>query len=539
MNWEDLTPEQRTAIVSDARRLLVFGGAGAGKTTVALWCARQQLERAVSTSERALFLTFSKAAVRELSGRATQALGGVADSVEVHTFHSFAHRLLLAFGRYIGLGLDTPTLQSPPQVDLLGRDRSRLVYDDLLPHALTILRTPLLRRLLAPRWSIVICDEFQDTDDLQWELLNELATNARLALFADPNQMIYTFLRSRGVGPERVEAARAAADLVVDLGAPSHRDPSQVIPAMAQAVRERDFGHEAVRAALDQARLMIHRAVPADGLVDLIRDQVIEARRGGAETVAIFAHSNQSVADLGADLLGVGVEHVLVGLPEAHGEALAAMEALLRFGLGLTDRDEVTERLAVFLTSSVRGRTPMLALALIGRGVLSPGLRDRLDAVLASVQAAAEAGLEDLIREAAAAWGRLGITSGNRPWRQSARTFAATGFQILSAVRGDQDLFVPRLGQRVAELRGETLVEAGFARRHPVQLMNFHQTKGREADVVLLVYRDDDFFGHESEPFPDNSRVLYVSLTRARHRNVVLLPSVPHALVAPFARLEL
>lgn len=44
MKWDDLTADQKNAAGSEARRLLVFGGAGSGKTTVALWCANQFLD---------------------------------------------------------------------------------------------------------------------------------------------------------------------------------------------------------------------------------------------------------------------------------------------------------------------------------------------------------------------------------------------------------------------------------------------------------------------------------------------------------------
>ena len=72
----------------------------------------------------------------------------------------------------------------------------------------------------------------------------------------------------------------------------------------------------------------------------------------------------------------------------------------------------------------------------------------------------------------------------------------------------------------------------------PVQLMNFHQTKGREADAVLLVYRDGDYLagGRDSEPFDESSRVLFVAVSRARLTVTVILPPNPHPLVAPFLR---
>ena len=71
--------------------------------------------------------------------------------------------------------------------------------------------------------------------------------------------------------------------------------------------------------------------------------------------------------------------------------------------------------------------------------------------------------------------------------------------------------------------------------------MNFHQTKGREADQVILLYRAGDYLADRraTEPFAESSRVLYVVLTRARERVVVLLPRNPHQLIAPFADFRL
>jgi DNA helicase-2/ATP-dependent DNA helicase PcrA len=83
----------------------------------------------------------------------------------------------------------------------------------------------------------------------------------------------------------------------------------------------------------------------------------------------------------------------------------------------------------------------------------------------------------------------------------------------------------------------EALITGDSPEIGSVQLMNFHQTKGREADAVILVYREGGFVAGwtEREPFEEKSRVLYVGLTRARERVTVLLPPDPHELVAPFA----
>ena len=69
--------------------------------------------------------------------------------------------------------------------------------------------------------------------------------------------------------------------------------------------------------------------------------------------------------------------------------------------------------------------------------------------------------------------------------------------------------------------------------------MNFHQTKGREADTVIHVFRSDDYFGRETEPFDTASRLLYVAISRARQRVVVVLPPDPHPLVKPLMTLAM
>ena len=99
------------------------------------------------------------------------------------------------------------------------------------------------------------------------------------------------------------------------------------------------------------------------------------------------------------------------------------------------------------------------------------------------------------------------------------------------------DAVFTELARSVSDQRSQAFFEGDGAISKSIQLMNFHQTKGREADAVILVYREDDWFGREEEPFPTNSRLLYVSLTRARQRNIVILPPSPHPLVSPFAQL--
>ncbi len=93
------------------------------------------------------------------------------------------------------------------------------------------------------------------------------------------------------------------------------------------------------------------------------------------------------------------------------------------------------------------------------------------------------------------------------------------------------------LGRLVRAARGArdaSFVELDAGDTGAIQLMNFSQTKGREADAAVLSYCSNDWYGPAAEPYDEASRLLYVSMTRARNRVVVMLPPNPHPLVAPF-----
>jgi DNA helicase-2/ATP-dependent DNA helicase PcrA len=101
---DDLTPKQREAVEATEDLVVVLGGAGAGKTTTALWAAREHLSRAAAQGhERVLFATFSRTAVSQIARRAPALLAELGDRVEIQTFHSLAYRVVRAFGRYAGM----------------------------------------------------------------------------------------------------------------------------------------------------------------------------------------------------------------------------------------------------------------------------------------------------------------------------------------------------------------------------------------------------------------------------------------------------
>ena len=539
MRFDDLDCRQGEvvdAVVKSDDKILVLGRPGTGKTTTALWSARTYLETSdEKPAPRVLFLTFSRTAVSQIMTRSPGVLSGFADRIEVLTFHGLAYRLLKGFGRYAGYGPAAPSIQSETRSRLLGQDRSKLRYKDLIPGALAILEdSSRVRQLVASRWGLVICDEAQDTSTEQWHLLRMLASR-KVLLLGDPNQMIYTFIK--GVSPERFREMEDWADRQIQLDPRSHRDPSGAIPALAEAVRQRRFDDEAVLEALRTSRLEIHFDVADDERQNLLSAAVTDARNRKYRDVGIFAHSNASVAELAEELSEVGIDHVIIGIPEAHAEALGSMAAQCLFAMGLATDEEVRESFGLFLTATTRGRqAPPLALALIGESDL-PGLIE--DAVLnleCALTAAADGTLEDVATVAMQSWEKLGIRAAYRPWRRAAAHFRRLVWPLRTSEVSEES--VRRLSEIAEGSRVSALIDLDYSERGTVKLMNYHQTKGREADTVVHVFGPDDYFGSEVEPFEKTSRLLNVAISRARHRVIVVLPPTPHPLVEPFTLLR-
>jgi DNA helicase-2/ATP-dependent DNA helicase PcrA len=153
----------------------------------------------------------------------------------------------------------------------------------------------------------------------------------------------------------------------------------------------------------------------------------------------------------------------------------------------------------------------------------------------AALKEATDGTINNLASVAAQSWGKLRITRSSRPWKR-----AASHLRRLIYPYRNEDVSsaaVARVIEVVERSRVESLIDLDYSERSRIRLMNYHQTKGREADIVIHIFRDDDYFGQEGEPFEELSRLLNVALSRARERVIILLPQNPHPLVEPFSAL--
>jgi DNA helicase-2/ATP-dependent DNA helicase PcrA len=209
------------------------------------------------------------------------------------------------------------------------------------------------------------------------------------------------------------------------------------------------------------------------------------------------------------------------------------MLALVQYSYDEVDWGDVRVAFGTYLTACSRGSAPPLARSL-ARGDSLPGaLQQRLDAIQAAVKAASATSLLSVAEVAADAWDSLGIIASVAPWNRAAPSFTA----LVRRAAEEPRTQTMNLVNAVAQVRLGAMFDSQRRRLPAVQVMNLHQTKGREADAVIILSDDEDYHGREHEPFVEGSRLLYVILTRARREVTLLLGREPHPLFAPLALL--
>lgn len=111
-----LSPDQRRAVETTSRAVVVVAAAGSGKTEVVAQRLERLLRDADEDSPRVLALSYTVKAADELRERLRLRLGDRARWVNTETTHGFVNDLLRRYGTRVGL---------PREPEVLGRDEDR------------------------------------------------------------------------------------------------------------------------------------------------------------------------------------------------------------------------------------------------------------------------------------------------------------------------------------------------------------------------------------------------------------------------------
>jgi|RhiMetdeSRZDD1v2_1073273.scaffolds.fasta_scaffold29904_4 ATP-dependent DNA helicase UvrD/PcrA len=241
--------------ILDARgHVLVTGGPGCGKTTIALAKAIQRINEGLLEGQEVLFLSFSRAAVtRILEAARKDVPPALLKRIRIQTFHAFCWELVRSHGYLLGaprnitllLPHDERTLRDGAEDDdpawsteqaRLFAHEGRLAFDLFAPNALELLRKgAAFRTLVADHYPLIIVDEAQDTGRDQWGCVAALAPHVQLICLADLDQQIYDWRPD--VSPERLkEIISVLKPEVVDLGTQNNRSAGVEIVAFGNDI---------------------------------------------------------------------------------------------------------------------------------------------------------------------------------------------------------------------------------------------------------------------------------------------------------------
>ncbi|MEN4983379.1 ATP-dependent helicase [Acinetobacter modestus] len=249
---DELNPQQKQAATTTAQNCLVLAGAGCGKTKTIVARAAYLIDQGLA-AQQIQILTFTRRSASEIVTRVEQHMGVQAKGLRASTFHTFCMYLLRRNPRAFGLsqfsiidrddqllmfrllrGKDkgnvlpkaaelcdlysyarnTKTKLSDALVEQLPQaveykaqiaelmkayeqrkqERNFLDYDDILSIvAVHLQSSPELVKWVTGFCSALLVDEMQDTNPLQWALLQPLVGKVKLFCVGDDAQSIYGF----------------------------------------------------------------------------------------------------------------------------------------------------------------------------------------------------------------------------------------------------------------------------------------------------------------------------------------------------------
>ena len=229
------SPSQRSAIEAEPRALLVLAGPGAGKTFCLTERIRFLIEQHGFDPARICAFTFTNKAAGEIAHRLTDRLGASAAHITRGTLHAFCADILREFGTHVqleqGFGIADEEYQLSALRRIEGprrwhrntltrfsahrfrgevlfkndmdlfveyerflRERNLVDFDGLVIKAAQLLEDSTAAAIIRARWDVVLVDEFQDLNPVQYRVVRALARDHRhVFAVGDDDQSIYSW----------------------------------------------------------------------------------------------------------------------------------------------------------------------------------------------------------------------------------------------------------------------------------------------------------------------------------------------------------
>ncbi len=613
LDLDSLNPPQREAVEHGDGPLLVFAGAGSGKTRVLTYRLAHLIHSGRAEPSQLLAVTFTNKAAGEMKERVQRLLGGEATGAWVHTFHSACLRILRREAPHVGLEHSFVIYDEGDQkrlvkdvlkeVDRTGRLAVGLVrarieeakrqrispqdmtgggrggatvreayaeytrrlrasqavdFTDLLALTAQLFdEQPRVLDRYRDRFRYILVDEFQDTDDLQYDLVKQLAEpRNNLCAVGDDDQSIYSF-RGADVTNIRGFAEDFGGAKVVRLEQ-NYRSTTAILDAASRVVNEGGGGSA-------DKKLWTDRGLGEPPTILQARDEADEARRVvgvirqergrgvSADRMAVLYRTNAQSRALEEAFQRSAIPFVLVGGTRFY-ERREIKEALSWLRLLIQPRDLVsfaravraptrgvgagTVSKVVTLAAASGSTAEEAARRAAAERIVGPAIGKRLvgfcDTVAGIRDEAAILSLPELMELVIQRSG-LSESYGGTDTHESQQRFENLLELIRSAAERSEGAGLEALAEfmdRAALVSDADSLPAGAGTDNAsdsarVNLMTIHCAKGLEFDVVCIVGLDEGLFPNSraassQRGLEEEYRLCYVACTRAMDRLYLL-----------------
>ncbi|WP_066637121.1 DNA helicase PcrA [Desulfolucanica intricata] len=601
---EKLNPAQAEAVRHTEGPLLILAGAGSGKTRVLTHRIAYLLKEKRISPFNILAITFTNKAAGEMRERVAAIVPEAARDLWVSTFHSACLKILRRDGHLLGYDHNFTVYDEGDKLTLLKdclkelniddkkfspravsgaisnaknklidtdtydrnaadfftrqaakvyhmyqdklRNNNALDFDDLLHLTVRLLKEyPAVLEKYQNKFRYILVDEYQDTNYVQYILVNMLAQKSRnLCVVGDPDQGIYGW---RGADIQNILSfERDYPEAKVVTLEQNYRSTQTILDAANQVISNNPGRKE--------KRLWTDLGKGSPITIYLARDEYAEAQFVADQIVRLHCDENRPYRDFAV-------------LYRTHAQSRVLEEIMLRSGIPYTiiggqrfyERKEIKDILAylrvivnpadeVSLARIINVPKRGIGEASLGK-IISFARQERLPAGLAVERAGEIPGLTGKAKKQAVLLGEL-----FQEWRRQQEFFSVTELTVeilertgyrqeladegtieartrlenldefLSVTKAyDQETPEGSLSEFLSELSLVTDADQVDQDADQVNMMTLHTAKGLEFPTVFLVAMEEGVFPHsrallEAVELEEERRLAYVGLTRAQER---------------------
>ena len=606
--FDELNEAQRQAVTSEAEHLLVLAGAGSGKTRVIAHRVAWLVKALQNSPHSLLTVTFTNKAANEMKGRIESLLGLEVTDFWCGTFHGIAHRLLRRHWEEAGLRKEFAILDSEDQYRVIKRvcksmgldeskwparqiqwyinkekdecrranqseagddyfveqmtkvyleyeqlcERESLVdFGELLLRTLILLSTN--QDLLShyqKRFKHILVDEFQDTNEVQYQLLSLLngKGNSYTAV-GDDDQSIYGWRGAKSDNINRFTQDFPGTNII--RLEQNYRSTQNILDAANSVIQNNQsrMGKELWTEQKEGEKIAIYSAYNEDDearyVVGTIQSWLDQGR--ALDETAVLYRSNAQSRALEEAILREGLPYRIYGGQRFYERAeIKNAMAYIRLVYGRED-DAAFERVINLPPRGIGAKTLDVirkqakeescslwkaCCELVENDGITPRARGSLSGFmtgLENLQSEVEnLELKEVVDHVIQSSGLIDYHK--KEAGEKGRTRVENLAELVSAA-GD---FEPELEEETSILKSfidHAALDAGedqAAEHEPaIQLMTLHSAKGLEFPLVLITGFEENLFPHRlsiEEPgqLEEERRLCYVGMTRAMEKLYII-----------------